>query len=1073
MKQLILIFLLSIPYWLYAQSMESHSLYGTVHDGESGLELPGATIKIKDSNKGMVTDAEGRFSIDLDAGEYTLVLSYLGYETKELSITVPISEALNILLYPSQSELQAVEVVSTGYQELPKERATGSFVQMDKQLINRRVGADILDRLEDVTPGLVFNRVGSKTERISIRGRGTIFADASPLIVLDGFPYDGPIENINPNDVEAITVLRDAAAASIWGARAGNGVIVITTKKGSRDQSPRISFNTNLTVAERPDSFYLPRLNTADYVDWEQRLFEQGFYESAEMANDKQPLTPVIETLIAARDGLLSPQEADARIANYKALDVRRDYRDYLYRPSLAQQHNLSLSGGSQKQTYYLSLGYDRKEENLVENYQERFTIQARHQTRFLKDRLQWENGIYIVQATRVANNTGPEALRFDGLQPLYPYAQLADKAGNPLSITEDFRESFKRDAEAAGLLDWSFAPLEEIHLIDNRRKELDMRLQTGLSFELHSNLKASLRYQYWTNLRTTRNFADEASYYARNLVNRFTQQGDEGELTYPIPRGGIMDLGDLSSHSHTLRAQLAYNNTWNDKHDLDMLAGYEARSARSEGFSNILYGYDPETGNNYPVDYISRFPQYYRNAISNNIPYGTGNTGTVDNFISYYANLAYAFKKQYTLTASARKDASNLFGVDANQKAVPLWSVGAGYVLSAAPFMKSKWIDYMRLRATYGENGNVHKGVTAFTTARVYGVDRYSGLTVSTLTNPPNPDLQWERIKILNLALEFDLWEDRISGSVEWYRKAGDDLIGEMPFAPNTGIESFRGNFAATRTKGWDIQLRSSNLNGKLQWNTDLIYSHVDEKILDYQQEGSVLEYLGQGAGAQGTNIVFPMTGRPLLAVYSLPWAGLDSETGDPMGYLDGQESTDYTAIINSASPETLIYNGSAKPTHFGALRNTFAYKGFSLSFNIAYRLGYYYRRPSVRYNTIMQGQGGHADYYRRWQEPSDEARTQIPSLPESRDPQRDNFHAYSESLVEKADHIRLQDIRFSYTLEKSRLPALPFQRAEFYTYANNLGIIWKSAKDDPLDPDFRTAKPLRSIAVGVKASF
>ncbi|MEB2778757.1 TonB-dependent receptor plug domain-containing protein, partial [Algoriphagus sp. D3-2-R+10] len=165
--------------------------------------------------------------------------------------------------------LGEVEVVSTGYQEIPRERASGSFVQLGQEMVNRRVSTNILDRLQDITPGLIFNRFNESQDPISIRGRSTIFANTTPLVVVDNFPYDGPLENINPNDVESFTILRDAAAASIWGARAGNGVIVITTKKGKSGSAPKVSLNTNLIFTEKPDLFYSPRMDNSDFVEVE------------------------------------------------------------------------------------------------------------------------------------------------------------------------------------------------------------------------------------------------------------------------------------------------------------------------------------------------------------------------------------------------------------------------------------------------------------------------------------------------------------------------------------------------------------------------------------------------------------------------------------------------------------------------------------------------------------------------------------------------------------------------------------------------------------------------------------
>ncbi|MEP1956545.1 MAG: SusC/RagA family TonB-linked outer membrane protein, partial [Algoriphagus sp.] len=246
---------------------------------------------------------------------------------------------------------------------------------------------------------------------------------------------------------------------------------------------------------------------------------------------------------------------------------------------------------------------------------------------------------------------------------------------------------------------------------------------------------------------------------------------------------------------------------------------------------------------------------------------------------------------------------------------------------------------------------------------------------------------------------------------------------------------------------------------------------SGIKEKVTSYEDEINVSNLLNYGiTGLGGT--YFPIEGRPLFGVYSLPWMGLNHETGDPVGLLDGEASEEYREIINGATLESLVYHGPARPTIFGSFRNSLSFQGFSLSANISYRFGYYFRRSSVQYESILQGRGGHSDYALRWQEVGDELITQVPSTPEARDAFRDQFYRSSSVLVEKGDHIRLQDIRLGYKISTTSKRAGIFNNAEFYLYANNLGIIWK-ATDTDWDPDFGTFKPRKSIAVGVQLDF
>lgn len=1065
LKITLALFCLLLSFGLQAQS---YRLRGKVSTQEEKLGLPGATVRIVGSNQATITEADGMFEINTDSKLLTLTVSFIGFESQTIEVRLPRQELLEIVLSASEMGLEEVEVYATGYQEIPKERQTGSFVGLNEELINRRISTSIIDRLEDVTPGLVFNRTGPSTDPISIRGRSTLFSNAAPLIIIDNFPYDGPIENINPNDVASISVLRDAAAASIWGARAGNGVIVINTKSGQRNQAPKLSFTANSTFIERPDPFYLPLMSSSEVIEMERSLFDQGYYINPENSPFRTPLTPVVESLIQNRDGVISNQELEARLSGFANLDIRNDYRDYLYQSAINQQYNLNLSGGGGIHRYFISAGWDSNRENLVSNQSDRYTLLTNQNLSLWQDRLNLGVGLNYIQSRRKGSNDGPSSLRFSGALPLYAYGRLVDAQGNPSGFYSGIRESFAREAEAKGLLPWQLNPLEELEEISRNSTLEDLRLNLSSSLKIWEGISAEVFYQYWSANRRLEEISSAESFKVRDLVNRFTQEEEGGDIRFPIPRGAIADLDMGSEQSHNLRALIRADQGIGKQGQLNAVAGYEYKTLRGEGIRNRMYGFSPETGIAIPVDYVSLFNQYPTPSSRALIPYNDRNTGFADNFLSYFFTGTYSYQSKYSWSVSARRDASNLFGVETNSKWVPLWSTGLAWTISEEWWELPDWVDFLRLRATYGVNGNVNKGVSALTTARLVGTSRYTGLPYANITNPPNPNLRWERLKISNLALDFDLWKSRLSGSLELYRKEGEDLIGDLPFAPNTGVDVFRGNFATSLTKGFDFQVAYKATSGAVKWTIDYFHSHVNEEVTDYEVESTVLNYLGQATGASPSSPVFPLKGRPLFAVYSLPFAGLDPDTGDPLGWLEGDVSSDYAAIINSAQPEDLTFHGSARPTHFGAFRNTVTWGKWNFSANITYRLGYFYRRNSVRYLPILNGEQGHGDFTDRWQEPGDENQTIIPSLPQNRDSFRDNFFAFSSALVERGDHIRLQDVRIGYEFQA---PSNAF-RLELFTYVNNLAILWK-ASDDPLDPDFRTMKPLRSLTLGLQLHY
>nr|WP_199080319.1 SusC/RagA family TonB-linked outer membrane protein [Pedobacter sp. ASV19] len=985
--------------------------------------------------------------------------------------TIKVSPAKASIIEPEQN-LKEVNIVSTGYQTLPKERATGSFTQLSNKDLNRRVSTDILSRIEDIVPGLSFSKNNSNfnfyssQSQLSIRGQSTIMGNANPLIVIDNFPYDGDLNNINPNDVESITVLKDAASASIWGAKAANGVIVITTKKGHSNQAPKISFNTNFTVGNKPDLFYQPQMSSADFIDVEKSLFKKGYYSDTENSSTHASLTPVVELLIAKRDGLLAPATADAQIEALKNYDTRKDLEKYFLQKSFSQQYAISLTGGNQQQNYYLSAGLDKNMGSIKPASYNRITINANQSTKLLKDKLEFTTQFNFIQS----NTNNAPALYNASYNNVttdiyYPYARLADDQGNALTVIRDFRPAFKNSATDNGLLDWNYKPLDELNYANDNIKLNQFRVNASLSYKILPQLTASGLFLYDHADTRERNNQSMQSYFTRNLINSYTQIISDNSLAYPIPLGSIMDLKNNTTNNISFRGQLNYNQILKEKHQITAIAGYEIRQQQSLSNTNRNYGYDEEHALTNPVSYLSSFPQYFFNGYTAAIPYVDTEKEWTDRYLSYFTNAAYTYNNCYLFSASARLDQSNLFGVKANQKGTPLYSLGLGWIINQESFYHADWLPYLKLRLTYGANGNVYKNLSALTNATAqnyYYNYPNTGLPFASITNPPNPTLKWERVKVWNAGLDFSSKNARISGTLEFYQKKGTDLIGTSVIDPTSGITTFTGNNAATMGKGIDLNLNSLNTNGQLKWATAFIGSYSKTIVTRYNLDSPPYTYLS----AFGQ----PLAGKPLLSIFSNKTAGLDPQTGDPRGYLNGQISKDYYGILTSQTINDLVYNGSATPSFFGSLRNTISFKNISLSANIAYRLGYYFRKNTVNFGAVAQGIGSHGDYSLRWQKPGDELSTIVPSMPATPNYLRQNFYTYSDVLVDKADHIRLQDINLAYTLPKNIVSKLNCTGIQFYLYANNLGLIWK-ANHFNLDPDYQlSGPPPRTLSLGCK---
>ncbi|HQS06092.1 MAG TPA: TonB-dependent receptor, partial [Daejeonella sp.] len=391
---------------------------------------------------------------------------------------------------------------------------------------------------------------------------------------------------------------------------------------------------------------------------------------------------------------------------------------------------------------------------------------------------------------------------------------------------------------------------------------------------------------------------------------------------------------------------------------------------------------------------------------------------------------------------------------------------------LASEEFYKLDFLPTLRLKATYGYNGNIDKTVTAYTTAN-FTRNNQNGLPAANINNPPNPNLRWEKTGILNLGIEFGSKNGRLNGNLEYYSKKGIDLIGQSPLDPTSGQSSFRGNVANMKGSGVDLELHSINLDRKLRWESNLLFSYSRDEVTSYAISPTFASYMADASLTGSQSSFSPTPGKPLFGIYSKQWAGLDPATGNPMGYVQGVPSMNYS-LLNSSSGQTvdsLVFHGRALPPVYGALRNSFSMKGFTISANITYRFGYYFKRRSIEYSNLFTTGRSHSDYALRWQKAGDEAFTSVPAFPADNNSARDNFYRNAEILVEKGDNIRLQDINLSYDLTNKQWTKLPFEKLSLFIYLNNGGLLWTANKQG-IDPDYPDMKLSRSIAFGLRAS-
>lgn len=1086
---LLLLPLLLLLSSLTLKSQEVKTITGSVWNQHDNTPLRGATLYFQKGGNATTSDGQGRFSLPLLLKQDTLTISFAGFIPQKIAVNSATTLPIQITLVANSQELSAV-VLSTGYQDIPRERATGSFFRLDKEAFSQQVNPSVLSRLESITSSLLVDKRYANQTTYQVRGLSTLtLAASSPLIILDNFSYEGTLDNINPGDIESITVLKDAAASSIWGARAGNGVIVINTKKAKKGQPLQVNFSTALTWSARPDLYSADQLSVKSTIELERYLFEKGYYDGQFGASYQPPLSLVVETLQKKRSGAISGDEAEARIAVLQNQDLRGDMKTYLYRPSLAQQYNLSLSGSGLANRYLISAGYDHLNTELNGNNNDRFTLRSDYSLD-LNPRWGLQLSSILSQTSATKNSPGGYGAYSFSSGGISPYSRLVDNQGNPLAVDIFYRSLFTDTAGGGKLLDWKYRPLQELLINDNTSHQYDLLINLGTEYRLRPWLNIDLKSQLQRSINREEQYNSPESYYSRDWINLFTQIDGNGALTYPIPKGGILTTNSSTRNTQAHRAQINVNKKWSGNnsvgkertHEINAIIGTELRQTRTKGEVLQTYGYNKNTLTTGSVDYSHSYQTYGGIWGNSYIPSANNFSAYLNRFVSLYSNAAYTYSGKYTFSISGRKDASNLFGVRSNQRSVPLWSIGGMWRIDREGFFNMSWlkaiIPELSFRSSYGYSGNLDPSTSALTRITYYGPSS-SPINVASVgvLAPPNPSLRWERVKVWNVGFDFTLKNNRLSGSLEYYRKLSVDLLNTTDLDPSSGFSSARRNTAAIRGTGIDIVLNSINLNKKLSWKTTLLFSYVRYRVTKNMAPPSEL-----GLVTSGTHI-FPILGQNPYQIISYRWAGLDPQTGDPQGYVNGLISKDYAAIAKNPLAEQVLH-GPALPPVFGMLRNTLEYNGLTLALNLSFKLGHYFRRPSLNYTSLFQSTNGRSELDQRWQKPGDETHTQVPSMIYPASSLRDNFYNMAAINVENASHLRIQDIFLGYTPQTTRnrhrnpAKAQPksypeIKSLQLFCYISGLNLLLYNASPSHIDPEVLYGiRPPVSYSLGLKLS-
>ncbi|WP_185967803.1 SusC/RagA family TonB-linked outer membrane protein [Formosa sediminum] len=1017
---------------------------------ENGMPLPGASVVEKGTLNGVMTDFDGNYEITLSNRDEntTLSFSFVGYVGQE--ILVGDNNVIDITLKESMNELD--EVVVTGYQTISKERSTGAYGMVSSKQIENKVQTDILSRIEGLVPGFSLYR-GTP----AVRGTATFNASTLPLYVVDGAIFEGDIESINPNEIASVTVLKDATAASIYGVRSTNGVIVITTKGGIVGK-PVINYSSTLQITPLPDQSYSNLMSSSELIDYQMYIFDEAL--SGSRQNSRLEMNDVNKLLYAREDGEITEDYFNSEIDRLRGLDGYSQVEDELLQTMITQQHNLSLRGGTEKYQYALSVNYQN-----TGSYEKDRSVDKIGMT--LKNTLQLADWLKVDASVIGSYNSYDNNVGISGLSLLggsmLPYQLLKDEDGNAVRW-ENYKSFEEVDRLiSVGLLDESYYPLEQLDTRTQTYKNPYVNLNIGAKIDVTESLNLEVRAQTEMSRSSLSDYSSIENIAVSRLINNAAQIDENGIITYNIPEGGQITETFGESYSSTLKAQLNYAKVFNDKHDINLLFGAERRKVVTGQKGYKRYGYDPDNFSYTNIDEVGLSSGIFGAEIP---PYGYFTYTSVEpetieeenRYVSFYGNGAYMFNNKLGVNASIRMDQSNLFGTDPKYQYVPLWSLGASYRLNTESL---SWLDRLKVRATYGINGNVAKDVGPFIFTQVASVNNYiTNEKQAYVLSPPNESLRWEKTNTTNLGIDYSLFSNRISGSIDVYKKSTKDVLGNVNTDPTLGWDSVLKNYASIDNKGIEFQVNSLNIaNKNFTWSTSLLFSYNKNEITNLDHTGQ--DVYNQVIGLQ------QLVGQPMNSLYSIRYAGLNDE-GAPTAYKkDG-------TIVNSLESlevEDLVNSGTYTPPYSASFSSSITYKQFDFSFLIVYygghvqrdvAAGFYptYTNPYT-FNTNIDKI--HGNY---WKEPGDEAN--IYTSPAHLSGTGDSvtpLWEYADLHVQKADYAKLRNISLAYNLPQSFLETLNISKLKLVFDVQN-PLSWNNNRNN-LDPETWTDQYSRGTAI------
>lgn len=1069
---------------LSSSSQKPVTVTGKVCD-TYGEPLAGVSVIIGSSHEGCATDIDGMFTIKVPDEHSVLMFSMIGMEPQAQMIGD--RRKLDIIMHELPDMMS--EVVVTGYQDIKKEKMTGAVTTISAEKLQERYTPDLLDNLEGRVAGL--STYGGQP---IIRGTGTLHASSTPLLVIDGLPVEGSISDINPYDIESVNILKDAAAAAIYGARASNGIIVITTKNARKTDKIDIDFSANLTIYENlnidyADNFYMTpeqQVNLeSDYYDY---YFNSGeitdpVKTTASAISMGHMISPVRNAYYRQAIGDISAEQLNATLNSLKTNNFARDYAKSVLRRQVLQQYNLALRGSTDRMRNNLVINFKKDNSGRINNFSNWLNISYKGSYNLAS----WLtanvsiNGIY--NKTRSLGSDATAS--YDDIWSMPAYTSLYNDDGSMRSIYYRYSGNEYWTLQN-GLEDLGVNIIDEhyANYVDTKRQ--NMRYHGELLFKILPGLTASAQISYETEHSESAWTVEQSSHAARSLRNAYAYE-DKGDIKYYIPKdGGMLQTTNTSGEHWTARGQLNYTRTFLDKHEISAIAGLEFRETTTKGTQSLILGYDEQlqTGASQTVDFgtlstISNSPYFMCSARTSNAQmyparnygysyYFSDNMGLVmeshHRYASGYANLTYTYDSRYNVFGSFRKDYADVYGLNSKFRGKPLWSAGAGWNIHNETFAKDiTWLNFLKFRLSYGVTGNIYQGATSYLTAETQGVTVQTHQPYAIVSNPANPNLRWEQNRTTDVGIEFSLFNYRMRGSFDFYNKVGKDIFSRRMLDATAGFPSMHANVASVRNRGVELALaydwfvpRSRN---DFSWTTSLTLAHNKNVVTDVESP----------AKKAWEQIATPFkTGYPVSAIWSYKFAGISDLSGQEGQILWEVENGSTAHSANTHSVDILEYSGQRDPKINIGMENSFRWNGLSLRLMMVY-YGGHKMRALPQYEEYGIPDSTVASYFLNAWTPDNKTSTPGIGRYGCRSASSVGTEAASaNTAVHNADFIKIRNIILGYNLPEKWLGKYGINHCQINLQINDPKAVWVRNRLG-IDPETLGYRSRSSYVIGL----